>query len=133
MFILAGRAISWKSTKQTIIASSSMEVKFVLCFKGTVHGLWLKNFILWFEIFYSISFFFFSFFLRNFYSISWSLIIYFNYSNGAKYMAPLKFFRVQMKHCYREANHCVDWLAKFGAKWEQDFVIHDSPPLNSSS
>ena len=45
LFMLAGGAISWKSAKQTIIASSIMEVEFVACFKATVHGLWLRNFI----------------------------------------------------------------------------------------
>jgi hypothetical protein len=43
--MLAGGAISWKSAKQTIIASSTMEAEFVACFEATVHGLWLRNFI----------------------------------------------------------------------------------------
>ena len=45
LFLLAGGAISWKSAKQTIIASSTMEAEFVACFEATVHGLWLRNFI----------------------------------------------------------------------------------------
>uniref|UniRef100_A0A2N9FZV3 Reverse transcriptase Ty1/copia-type domain-containing protein n=1 Tax=Fagus sylvatica TaxID=28930 RepID=A0A2N9FZV3_FAGSY len=45
LFMLAGEAISWKSEKQTIIASSTMEAEFVACFEATVHGLWLRNFI----------------------------------------------------------------------------------------
>ena len=45
LFMLAGGAISWKSKKQTIIASSTMEAEFVACFEATVHGLWLQNFI----------------------------------------------------------------------------------------
>ena len=45
LFMLAGGAISWKSAKQTIIASSTMEAEFVACFEATVHGLWLRNFI----------------------------------------------------------------------------------------
>ena len=39
-----------------------------------------------------------------------------------------QFSRVQIKHCYREANQCADKLAKSRAKLEQDFVIYDSPP-----
>jgi hypothetical protein len=39
LFMLAGGAISWKSAKQTIIASSTMEAEFVACFETTVHGL----------------------------------------------------------------------------------------------
>jgi hypothetical protein len=45
LFMLARGAISWKSAKQTIIASSTMEAEFVACFEATVHGLWLRNFI----------------------------------------------------------------------------------------
>jgi hypothetical protein len=45
LFMLAGGAISWKSAKQTIIASSTMEAEFVACFEATVHELWLRNFI----------------------------------------------------------------------------------------
>ncbi|KAL8160866.1 hypothetical protein V2J09_012355 [Rumex salicifolius] len=45
VFVLAGGAISWKSAKQTIIASSTMEAEFVACFEATNQGLWLRNFI----------------------------------------------------------------------------------------
>ncbi|XP_041004064.1 secreted RxLR effector protein 161-like [Juglans microcarpa x Juglans regia] len=45
VFLLAGGAISWRSMKQTITASSTREVEFVACFEATVHGLWLRNFI----------------------------------------------------------------------------------------
>jgi hypothetical protein len=45
LFLLAGGAISWKSAKQTITASSTMEAEFVACFEATAHGLWLRNFI----------------------------------------------------------------------------------------
>ncbi|KAJ8768820.1 hypothetical protein K2173_023724 [Erythroxylum novogranatense] len=46
MFLLAGGAVSWKSEKQSVIATSTMEAKFVACFEATVHGLWMRNFIL---------------------------------------------------------------------------------------
>ncbi|XP_035549735.1 secreted RxLR effector protein 161-like [Juglans regia] len=45
VFLLAGGAILWRSMKQTITASSTMEAEFVTCFEATVHGLWLRNFI----------------------------------------------------------------------------------------
>ncbi|XP_035546630.1 secreted RxLR effector protein 161-like [Juglans regia] len=45
VFLLASGAISWRSMKQTIITSSTMEAEFVACFESTVHGLWLRNFI----------------------------------------------------------------------------------------
>ncbi|XP_041026883.1 secreted RxLR effector protein 161-like [Juglans microcarpa x Juglans regia] len=44
-FLLAGGAISWRSMKQTITFSSTMEAKFVACFEAIIHGLWLRNFI----------------------------------------------------------------------------------------
>ena len=43
--LLAGGAISWKSAKQSVIATSTMEAEFVTCFEATVHALWLRNFI----------------------------------------------------------------------------------------
>ncbi|XP_042958070.1 secreted RxLR effector protein 161-like [Carya illinoinensis] len=46
VFLLAGGGISWKSMKQTITVSLTMEAEFVACFEATVHGLWLRNFIL---------------------------------------------------------------------------------------
>ena len=45
LFLLAEGAISWKSAKQSVIAASTMEAEFVACFKATIHGLWLRNFI----------------------------------------------------------------------------------------
>ena len=55
LFMLAGGAISWKSSKQTITATSTMEAEFVACFEAIVHGLWLQNFILGLGIVNSIS------------------------------------------------------------------------------
>ena len=46
IFLLTSGAISWKSVKQSIIASSTMEAEFVACFEATIHALWLRNFIL---------------------------------------------------------------------------------------
>ena len=45
IFIMAGGAISWRSVKQTLTATSSMEATFVSCLEATSHGVWLKSFI----------------------------------------------------------------------------------------
>lgn len=46
VFLLSGGAISWKSAKQSVIATSTMEAEFVACFEASIHALWLRNFIL---------------------------------------------------------------------------------------
>ncbi|KAL6329637.1 hypothetical protein AAG906_026357 [Vitis piasezkii] len=43
IFMLAGGAVSWKSVKQTFIASSTMEVEFIVCYEASNHGIWLIN------------------------------------------------------------------------------------------
>ena len=45
LFLLGEGAISWKSAKQFVIASSTMEAEFVACYEATIHALWLRNFI----------------------------------------------------------------------------------------
>ncbi|RVW38606.1 Retrovirus-related Pol polyprotein from transposon TNT 1-94 [Vitis vinifera] len=45
IFMLAGRAVSWKSVKQTLVASSTMEAEFIACYEASNHGIWLRNFI----------------------------------------------------------------------------------------
>ncbi|KAL0410471.1 UNVERIFIED_CONTAM: Retrovirus-related Pol polyprotein from transposon TNT 1-94 [Sesamum latifolium] len=45
IFLLANGAISWKSTKQTITASSTMGAEFVACYEATSQALWLRHFI----------------------------------------------------------------------------------------
>ena len=45
IFMLAGGAVSGKSVKQTLIASSTMEVEFIACYEASNHGIWLWNFI----------------------------------------------------------------------------------------
>ena len=44
LFLLADGAISWKSGKQSVIATSTMEAEFIACFEATVQSLWLLNF-----------------------------------------------------------------------------------------
>ena len=55
VFMLAGGAVSWRSTKQTLIAISTMKVEFVSCFEATSHGVWLKGFISGLRVVDSIS------------------------------------------------------------------------------
>ena len=55
VFMLAGGAVSWRSAKQTLIATSTMESEFVSCFKATLYGVWLKSFISGLRVVDSIS------------------------------------------------------------------------------
>jgi hypothetical protein len=50
IFMLAGRAISWRSAKQSMIVSFTMAVKFIACFEVSNHRIWLRNFITWLRI-----------------------------------------------------------------------------------
>ena len=45
IFMMTGRDISWRSVKQTLIATSTMKVEFISCFEATSHGVWLKSII----------------------------------------------------------------------------------------
>ena len=45
IFILTGRAISWKSVKQTLVTSSNMEAEFVAFYEAFNQKIWLHNFI----------------------------------------------------------------------------------------
>jgi Reverse transcriptase (RNA-dependent DNA polymerase) len=45
IFMLAGGSISWKSAKQSLRASSTMQAEFVACYHATGQAVWLKNFI----------------------------------------------------------------------------------------
>ena len=45
VFMLAGGAISWRSAKQTLIASSTMAAEFIACYEASNHGIWLRNFV----------------------------------------------------------------------------------------
>ena len=40
------------------------------------------------------------------------------------------FSQVQIRHCYCEANQCVDKLAKMGSSHNFDFTIFDNPPMD---
>ncbi|XP_075103448.1 secreted RxLR effector protein 161-like [Nicotiana tabacum] len=45
IFMLASGAISWRSSKHILTATSTMEAEFVSCIEATSHGVWLKSFI----------------------------------------------------------------------------------------
>ncbi|XP_040940152.1 secreted RxLR effector protein 161-like [Gossypium hirsutum] len=45
IYLLAGGAISWKSVKQTLVASSTMETEFVVCYEPSNHGIWPRKFV----------------------------------------------------------------------------------------
>ncbi|KAL5542825.1 hypothetical protein UlMin_010535 [Ulmus minor] len=45
IYLLAGGAISWRSAKQTLITSSTMEAEFVACYAASNQGIWLRNFV----------------------------------------------------------------------------------------
>ncbi|XP_043702992.1 secreted RxLR effector protein 161-like [Telopea speciosissima] len=39
VFLMVGGAISWKSVKQTLTASSTMQAEYVACYEANVHAL----------------------------------------------------------------------------------------------
>lgn len=45
IYLLAGGAISWKSAKQTLVATSTMEAEFVACYEASNQAIWLRNFV----------------------------------------------------------------------------------------
>ena len=55
IFMMAEVAISWKSVKQTLTASSTMKAKYVACYEATCHAIWFRNFISSLEVVHSIS------------------------------------------------------------------------------
>ena len=42
---MARGVVSWKSVKQTLTASSTMEVEYVACYEACCHSIWMQNFI----------------------------------------------------------------------------------------
>ena len=42
-----------------------------------------------------------------------------------------RFHRILFKHCYWEANHYADSLARMSINQEIDFVSYESPPMNA--
>ena len=44
IYLLVGGDISWKSVKQSIVASSTVAAEFVACYEASNHGIWFQNF-----------------------------------------------------------------------------------------
>ena len=55
IFIMTEGFVSWKSVKQTLTTSSTMETEYVACYEATCHAIWLWNFISALEVVHSIS------------------------------------------------------------------------------
>ncbi|XLT67528.1 hypothetical protein HN873_023967 [Arachis hypogaea] len=116
LYLLAGGAISWKSAKRSIIATSTMEAEFVGCFEAMVQAKWLRNFFSGLEIVDSIA--------RPLkICCDNSATVFFSkndkYSKGAKHM-ELKYFsvkeevqkqRVSIEHISTNIM-VVDWCTK---------------------
>jgi hypothetical protein len=45
VFKLTGGAISWSSSKQTVMTSSTIYAKFVACYEAMGQAMWLKKFV----------------------------------------------------------------------------------------
>ncbi|KAH9724840.1 Disease resistance-like protein DSC1 [Citrus sinensis] len=45
IYLLAMDIVSWKSAKQSLIASSTIAVEFIVCYEASNHGIWLQNFV----------------------------------------------------------------------------------------
>ena len=45
IFMMDKGSVSWKSVKQTLTASSSLEAEYVAFYEATCHAIWLRNFI----------------------------------------------------------------------------------------
>ena len=45
IYLLVGSVVSWKSAKQSLIASSTIAVEFIVCYEASNHGIWLQNLV----------------------------------------------------------------------------------------
>ena len=55
IFMFVDGVVSWRSAKQTLIATFTMEAEFDSYFKATMHDVWIKSFIYGLRIIDSIS------------------------------------------------------------------------------
>ena len=55
IFMMVEGIVSWKSVKQTLTTSSTMEAGYMACYEATCHAIWLQNFISALEVVNSIS------------------------------------------------------------------------------
>ena len=54
VFMLSDGPISWKSHKQSLVASSTMEVEYIAYYEAICHAIWLRNFVLGLNVVNSI-------------------------------------------------------------------------------
>ncbi|GKG51587.1 hypothetical protein Tco_0541971, partial [Tanacetum coccineum] len=45
VFVLNGGAVDWKSTKQSIFATSSTDVEYITAFDASKEAIWIRKFI----------------------------------------------------------------------------------------
>ena len=50
MFTLGGRAVVWRSIKQSCVANSTMEVEYVAASEASMEVIWLRNFLIDLEV-----------------------------------------------------------------------------------
>ena len=55
IFMMVEGHVSWKSVKQTLTTSYTIEVEYMVCYEATCHEIWLQNFISSFGVVHSIS------------------------------------------------------------------------------
>ena len=96
--MLAEGAISWKSGKQFVIATSTVEAEFVVWSEATIHALWLQNFILGVWIVDTITK------PLRIYCDNFAIVFFSKndkYSKGAKHM--------ELKYCFvkEEVQRCI--------------------------
>ena len=46
VFMLVEEVVSWKSVKQSLITTSTMEAEFIVCYEASNQAIWLRNFII---------------------------------------------------------------------------------------
>ena len=44
--MLAGGAVAWKTMKQTLVTTSTMQAEFIAVYEGMCEGLWIRNFLM---------------------------------------------------------------------------------------
>ena len=89
IFKVIGGAISWKSTKQSLVATFTMEAKIIASFEGRAHAKWLRNFIFGLKVVNSISMLL-RIFSNNSFIVSYAKST--KNTRGAKYI-KLKYFK----------------------------------------
>ena len=46
VFMLAGGAIAWKTMKQTLVSTSTMQAEFIDVYEAVCEGVWIRNFLM---------------------------------------------------------------------------------------